>query len=91
MLRIIDKETKIFLRDDFNFDAETEIAIDVEIPQPPIKAKSGICPMWDGGKWVQNIEPPEPESEPEPQQPSLEERIQALEAMELERILGGGF
>ena len=29
--------------------------------------------------------------ETEPQEPSLEERIQALEAMELERILGGGF
>lgn len=27
----------------------------------------------------------------EPQEPTLEERIQALEVMELERILGGGF
>lgn len=27
----------------------------------------------------------------EPQEPTVEERIQALEVMELERILGGGF
>ena len=33
------------------------------------------------------IEPPEPQ----PQEPSVEERLQALESMELERILGGGF
>ncbi len=29
--------------------------------------------------------------ESQPQEPSLEERMRALEAMELERILGGGF
>lgn len=89
ILRIIDKQTQIWLRDDFTFDKETEIAIDVEIPQAPIKAESGICPMWDGEQWVQNVEPPETESQP--QDPTIEERIQALEAMELERILGGGF
>lgn len=33
---------------------------------------------------------PEP-SEPYVPEPTLEERIQALEVMELERILGGGF
>lgn len=32
-----------------------------------------------------------PVPEPQPPEPSLEERIQALEVMELERILGGGF
>ena len=87
--RIINKETKLFIRDDFYFDEETEMAIDVEMQHPPIKAKSGVCPMWNGERWVQNVEPPEPE--PQPQEPSVEERLQALEAMELERILGGGF
>ena len=91
ILRIFDKQTKLFIRDDSEFNEETEIGIDVEIPQPPIKVISGITPIWDGEKWVQNVEPPEPEPETEPQEPSLEERIQALEVMELERILGGGF
>lgn len=86
MLRIIDKQTKLFIRDDFEFNEETEIGIDVEIPQPPIKAKSGVCPMWDDEKWVQNIEPPEPE----PQEPTESDRLEALEMLMLD-VLGGGF
>ena len=33
MKRIIDKETKLFIRDDFTFDEETEIGLDVEASQ----------------------------------------------------------
>lgn len=39
ILRIIDKETKVFLRDDFTFDEETEIGLDVEPSQGLIQPK----------------------------------------------------
>ena len=41
ILRIIEKETKVFLRDDFTFDQETEIGLNVEPSQGLIK------PTWD--------------------------------------------
>ena len=42
MKRIIDKETQLFVRDDFDFDEETEIALDVEPSQ-------GLyMPKWSG-------------------------------------------
>ena len=88
---IIDKETKIFLRDSRygeDCNPETEEIIDLPIPQG-MYAYALACPVWDGEKWVQNVEPPE--LEPQPREPSVEERLQALETMELERILGGGF
>lgn len=47
ILRIIDKETKVFLRDDFTFDAKTEIGLDVDPSQ------GLISPKWDGNKWVE--------------------------------------
>lgn len=40
ILRVIDKETKVFLRDDFTFDSETEIGLNVEPSQ------GLIWPMW---------------------------------------------
>jgi len=33
MYRVIDKETKLFKRDDFTFDSETEIGLNVEPSQ----------------------------------------------------------
>ena len=39
ILRIIDKETKIFLRDDFTFDPNTEIGLNVEPSQGLIQPK----------------------------------------------------
>lgn len=39
ILRIIDKETKIFIRDDFTFDSETEIGLAVEPSQGLIQPK----------------------------------------------------
>ena len=44
MYRVIDKETKLFLRDDFTFDSETEIGLNVE------PAQGLIQPKWVGGK-----------------------------------------
>ena len=47
MLRIIDNQTKIFLRDDFTFDEENEIALEVNPSQ-------GLyIPKWDNDKWVE--------------------------------------
>jgi hypothetical protein len=46
ILRIIDKETKIFKRDDFTFD-ETEIGLDVEPSQGLYK------PLWNGTTWIE--------------------------------------
>ena len=40
ILRIIDKETKIFLRDDFTFNPQTEMGLNV----PP--AQGFIKPKW---------------------------------------------
>ena len=86
--RVIDKESQLFLRDDFYFDKETETALDVEPEQ-------GLyIPRWNGESWEEGATQEYINSlktQTEPEEPSLEERIQALEAMELERILGGGF
>ncbi len=39
MFRVIDKETKVFIRDDFTFDSETEIGLNVEPSQGLIQPK----------------------------------------------------
>ena len=88
ILRIIDKETKRFLRDDFTFNPETEIGLEVK------PAQGLYAPKWNGEAWEEGVTQEyidSLKSQEVPQEPSLEERIQALEAMELERILGGGF
>ena len=86
MLRIIDKQTNLFIRDDFTFNEETEIALEVEPSQ-------GLyLPKWNGEVWeegatqeyIDNLK-----AQATPTEPTLEERLQALEIMELERILGG--
>lgn len=67
MLRIIDKETSLFIRDDFTFDAETEIGLDTEPSQ-------GLyVPKWDGEKWIETGQTPEPV----PQEPTELELLQA--------------
>lgn len=86
--RIIDKQTNLFIRDDFAFNPKTEIGLDVEPTQGLYK------PKWNGIEWVEGATQEYIDSlkaQVEPQEPSLEERVQALEIMELERILGGGF
>ena len=71
MLRIIDKQTKLFIRDDLNFNAETEIGLEVEPSQ-------GLYnPRWTGTEWVEGGQAPE-QTEPEPQAPTMEEMAIAL-------------
>ena len=55
ILRIIDKETKLFKRDDFTFD-DTEIGLDVEPSQGLYK------PLWNGSTWIEGATPGEIES-----------------------------
>lgn len=79
MYRVIDKDTQMFIRDDFTFDEETEIGLEVA------PAQGFYHPKWDGEKWVEGgVEP-----EPMPQPPTVEERVEALELGLLEVILNG--
>ena len=86
MKRIIDKQTNLFLRDDFAFDEETEIALEVEPSQ------GFYQPKWNGEEWVEGLTQEQIDAIKEqatPQEPTIEERVQALEFMELERLFGG--
>ena len=49
MFRIIDKETKLFLRDDLYYNEETEEALDVE------PAQGLFRPKWNGETWVEDM------------------------------------
>lgn len=69
ILRVIDKETQLFLRDDFTFDEEIEIGLDVE------PAQRLYAPKWDGAQWVETVQAPEPT----PQEPTIEERLEETE------------
>ena len=72
ILRVIDKQTQLFMRDDFTFDEKTEIGLDTEPSQ-------GLyAPKWDGTQWIEVGQAPDP-VEPEPQAPSEAERIEMLE------------
>ena len=74
ILRVIDKQTQLFMRDDFTFDEKTEIGSDTEPSQ-------GLwAPKWDGTQWIEVGQAPDP-VEPEPQAPSEAERIEMLENM----------
>ena len=85
ILRIIDKETKIFLRDDFCYDEETEIGLDVEPSQ-------GLYhPKWNGEAWGEGATQEYINSmTAHPQEPTESERLEALEMLMVD-ILGGGF
>ena len=89
MLRIIDKQTYFFIRDDLDFESETEIGLDIEPAQGLYK------PKWSGeitedeegnitvgeGKWVEGATQEEITelTKPQPQEPSDKERIDDLE------------
>ena len=49
MKRIINKQTGMFLRDDFSFDKETEIGLEVT------PAQGFYNPKWDGEKWIEGL------------------------------------
>ena len=63
--------TGIFLRDDFTHDPETEIALDVA------PAQGFYLPKWDGEQWVEGGTPP---NEIPVTEPTIEERISAVES-----------
>ena len=70
--RIIDKNTKLFIRDDFVFDQDTEEAINASPVDAKYKAR------WNGESWeegatqeyIDNLK-----SQAEPQEPPLEEKV----------------
>ena len=76
MKRIIDKETKLFIRDDFNFNPETEIGLEVE------PAQGFYWPKWNGTEWVEGGEPL-PIPDPIPYKPTSDERLDSLEEVML--------
>ena len=55
MYRVIDKETKVFLRDDFTFDQETEIGLNVEPSQGLIQPKWECRIQKQGVAWVETM------------------------------------
>ena len=84
LLRIINKQG-LFIRDDFTFDEETEIGLDVE-------ASQGLyLPKWNGEQWVEGATQEYIDSlkaQSEPQEPTESERLEALEMLMVD-ILGG--
>ena len=81
MMRIIDRETKIFLRDDVIFDEKTEIGLEVEPSQGLYK------PKWNGTEWIEGMSAEEialivnqPTEEP------IEARVEKLE-LEQEQVI----
>ena len=78
MLRIIDKQTKLFLRDDFTFNIETEIGLEVA------PAQGLYAPKWDGTQWIETGQAPEPT----PQEPTeLELLMLAISELDVQREL----
>lgn len=82
-VQIIDKNG-LFVEDAF-VDELTEYTIETPCP-------GGFYhPKWDGEKWVEGLTQEQIDAikANAVQEPSLEDRISALEMMELERLFGG--
>ena len=81
MLRIIDKQTNFFIRDDFTHDTETELALDVDPAQGFYK------PKWSGevgkGEWIEGLSDEEIDelTKPQPHEPTIEERLEQTEEL----------
>lgn len=92
ILRIIDKQTHLFLRDDFTFDEETEIGLNVEPAQGLYK------PKWNDTEWVEGLSEEEINElkKPQPIEPTLEERLELIKTQnelalaELAEVILGG-
>lgn len=85
ILRIIEKETRMFIRDDFTFDEETEIGLEVAPSQ-------GLyMPKWNGESWVEGLseEGIAELTKPVPQEPTVEERVQIVEDAIMFMLMGG--
>lgn len=85
ILRIIDKKTQLFLRDDFTFDEETEIGLDTEPSQ------ALYAPKWDGTEWIEGLSEEEITELTKPafQEPTVEERLQMTEDAIMFVLMGG--
>ena len=72
----------MFLRDDFTFNEETEIGLDVN------PAQGFYHPKWDGEKWIEGLTEAEImaiKNQPiQPQEPTLEERVAELQQVIVE-------
>ena len=91
MLRIIDKETQLFLRDDFTYDEDVEFGLNTEPTQGLHK------PKWSGeitedeegnitfgeGEWVEGATQEEIDelTKPQPHEPTIEERLEQTEEL----------
>ena len=91
VLRVIDKETNLFLRDDFSFDEDVEYGLNTEPSQGLYK------PKWSGeitedeegnvtvsvGEWVEGATQEEIDelTKPQPQEPTIEERLEQTEEL----------
>lgn len=76
ILRIIDKTTGIFIRDDFTADENIEIGLDAD------PAQGLYLPKWDGEKWVESLTQAEIDAiqgKTAMSEPSLEERVEKIE------------
>ena len=91
MLRIIDKETKLFIRDDFTYDGDLEYGLNTEPAQGFYKPKwsgeitedeEGIITV-NGGEWVEGATQEEIDelTKPQPHEPTVEERLAQTEEL----------
>ena len=91
MLRIIDKQTNLFIRDDFTYDDDLEFGLNTNPAQGLYK------PKWSGeitedeegnitfgeGEWVEGATQEEIDelTKPQPQEPTIEERLAQAEEL----------
>ena len=91
ILRIIDKKTRIFIRDDFMYDEDLEFGLNTEPAQGFHK------PKWSGeiteddegnqimgdGEWVEGATQEEIDelTKSQPQEPTIEERLEQTEEL----------
>ena len=77
MLRIIDKETHLFIRDDFDYSPENEIGLEVE------PAQGLYAPKWNGETWEEGATQEEIDelTKPRPHEPTIEERLEQTEEL----------
>ena len=91
MLRVINKQSKLFIRDDFTFDEEIEFGLNTKPAQGLYK------PKWTGkviedeegnqimgkGEWVEGATQEELDelTKPQPQEPTIEERLEQTEEL----------
>ena len=91
LLRIIDKQTNLFIRDDFTYAEDLEYGLNTEPAQGLYKPKwSGeITEDEDGnqvmgeGEWVEGATQEEIDelTKPQPQEPTVEERLAQTEEL----------